>query len=145
MTGKRISPLYLSLVLSILLATIHFIAEAFYLYWVYWWLDWLMHFLAGLTGGLATYWVLFDSGLWRRRSDKILLPILAVLICLLIVGVAWEVFEYVFAITDSYEESYYLDVAHDLIADAVGALLAAFIGVRQTFPRHDATNSLIDG
>ncbi len=127
--------LYVSLVLTIALASLHFLANTFSLYWYYWWYDWGMHFLAGLAGGLASYWVLFESGLWRRKSDKALLPVLSVVICLLVVGVAWEIFEYVNDITDSHE-GYVLDVVHDLMADAGGALLAAFIGVKETFRRN---------
>ncbi|MEK7227589.1 MAG: hypothetical protein AAB641_01725 [Patescibacteria group bacterium] len=132
---KRPSLLYISFALTVALAILNFLAEAFYLYWTYWWSDWIMHFIAGVAGGLAAYWVLFDSGFWRRRSDKILLPVLSVLICLMIVGVAWEIMEYTFGITDSHE-GYRLDVIHDLMMDASGALLAAFIGVRETFLRH---------
>lgn len=135
MPKKHISLLYVSFALTVILAALHFLADAFYLYWTYWWYDWMMHFLAGLVGGLAAYWVLFDSGLWHRRSDKILLPILAVLACLMIVGVAWEVMEYVFGLTDS-QEDYRLDTIHDLIMGASGALVAAFIGVRETLLRH---------
>lgn len=91
-----------------------------------------MHFLAGVTGGLAAYWVLLHSGLWRRRSDALLLPALAVLVCLMIVGVAWEVFEYAYGITDSHEDMYALDVIHDLIMDGLGAILAVIIGLKKT-------------
>lgn len=119
----------------IVLATLHFMAETLSFYWIYWWYDWMMHFLAGLAGGLAAYWTLFDSGLWRRSSDKVLLPILSVLLCLMIVGVAWEIFEFHFGLIQS-QEGYRLDTIHDLISDTVGAFVAALIGVRRTFFRH---------
>ena len=67
---------------------------------------------------------------------KILLPVLSVFICLIIVGVAWEVMEYFFGITDSHEAVYADDVIHDLMMDALGALTAALVGVRETFLRH---------
>jgi hypothetical protein len=139
--SKSSSLLYLSLALTILLYVLHLLAVEHYLYWYYWWFDYMMHFLAGLASGLAVYWVLFGSGLWRRQADKVLLPILSVLISLIIAGVWWEVFEYVNGITDSHE-GYRLDITHDLIMDSLGALVAALIGVRQTLLRKSSAKSL---
>ena len=124
------------------MAGLHFLANAFYLYWTYWWYDWMTHFLAGLAGGLAAYWAILHSGLWRRKSDAILLPVLAVLLCLMTVGIAWEFFEYTNGITDAYEENYALDVTIDLIMDALGAILAVVIGVKQTFLKNSSNTSL---
>lgn len=92
----------------------------------------MMHFLAGVIGGLAVYWVLYYLWFWRRKSDKILLPVLSVFFCLLIIGIGWEIAEYAFDITDSFETNYADDVRNDLIADGVGAILAALMGVRAT-------------
>lgn len=138
--SKSSSLLYLSLALTILLYVLHLLAVEFYLYWYYWWFDYIMHFLAGLACGLAVYWVLFGSGWWRRQADKVVLPTLSVLISLIIAGAWWEIFEYVNGITDSHE-GYRLDVIHDLIMDSLGALLAAFIGVRQTLLRKSLVKS----
>src|SRR3990167_5578456 len=93
---RRTKILYTGLVLAILLYVLHLLANLFYLYWVYWWYDVLMHFLAGLTGGFATYWVLFHSGhFFSKKLPSPLLAITSVFICILIAGVAWEIFEYV--------------------------------------------------
>lgn len=128
--------LYISFGLMILVATLHFLANAFYFYWSYWWYDWMMHFLAGLAGGMAAYWGLFESGFWRRRGDKILLPILSVVVCLMIVGVAWEIFEFANGMTDS-TEGYRLDTIHDLMMDAAGSLVAAIVCIRATLFKND--------
>lgn len=138
---KKPSLLYLSFILVITLAGLHFLAEAFYLYWTYWWYDWVLHFIGGLSIGLVIYWVLFDSGLWGRRAETVLVPVLSVLTCLLLIGVAWEIMEYVYGITDSHEAKYFDDVMHDLIADAAGAILAALIGVKMTYLSYRSMNS----
>ena len=115
--------LYIGFLLIIVMGLLHLSAELFYLYWVYWWFDWSVHFLAGFSGGLVTYWVLADSGLWRvsRKPDWVYTTL--VFVCVMIVGVGWEIFEYTNNLTDSYERLYSIDVASDLIFDAVGALL----------------------
>ena len=115
----------------VLIGILHVVGIYLYFYWVYWWYDWMLHTLAGVAGGLGVYWFLFDSGMWRRQSDKILLPVLAVAICLLIVGALWEIFELAIGNVDSHE-GYRLDVIHDLLADTAGAVLAAWYSVRQT-------------
>ena len=130
---RKHSILYAALILITGIWVLHFIAGLFYLYWTYWWYDVLMHFLAGVTGGLASYWVLFHSGNLFNKPQKPLFCILSVLLCVLIAGVAWEIFEYVNGLTDS-AEGYKLDTFNDLILDSAGAVLAAMIASRQ---RHD--------
>ncbi len=53
----------------------------------------------------------------------------------MIVGIAWEIFEYTNGIIQSHER-YQFDVMNDLILDGAGAILAAFIGTRKYFHRH---------
>ena len=91
-----------------------------------------MHFFAGICGALATYALLFDSGwwkLWQKEFPSILTRMLIVFVCVMIVGVAWEIFEYANGLTDSIE-GYALDIAHDLIMDASGAIFALWIAKR---------------
>lgn len=130
MLNKKSLPLYIGFGLVAILGVLHFSATFFYLYWVYWWFDGLMHFLAGLAGGFATYWVLVHSGVWkkygvRRASDYIW----ATFICVMIVGVAWEIFEYTNGITDNHE-GLALDILLDLILDGSGAAIAAYISTK---------------
>ena len=127
---RRNSILYSALLLAGVLATLHFLAVAFYFYWIFWWYDVMMHFLAGLTGGFASYWVIFHSGLFFKTPQKVSFVILSVLLCMLIAGVAWEVLEYTHGLTDSHE-GYRLDTMNDLILDSAGAVLAALIATRK--------------
>jgi hypothetical protein len=128
---RRPHILYGALASMALLAAFHFAASAFYLYWAYWWTDVIMHFLGGLTGGLAAYWTLFHSGhLFKRGLKSDFAAVLLVFACVMAAGVAWEVFESVNGIIDSHE-GHALDVMNDLILDGAGAVLAAMIGLRK--------------
>ena len=118
-----------------LLAVVHIAGMYLYLYWAYWWLDILTHFLGGLAGGLVAYWVLFCSGHFFREPVNYFAPILLTIACLLVAGVAWEIFEYVYDIADT-KERYVLDTSIDLFMDALGAALAAFVGIKSTIIRY---------
>jgi len=129
---KKCSLLYVTFALVILLGFVHFVAESLYLYWTVWWLDNIVHALAGFTIGLFIIWFLFYSSIFYKRSPTILEAILNALLCVMIIGIGWEVFEYINGITQS-TEGYTLDIVHDLIADALGAILAGIIGSRGIF------------
>ena len=120
--------LYTSFVLILLLGIVHFVADAFCLYWTIWWFDNLSHFLAGFSLGFFSLFIFYESGLLR---DK--LPFLKVVfisfIFVMILGGVWEIFEYINGLTQS-TEKYSLDVIHDLLSDALGAILALLIAKR---------------
>lgn len=123
-------PLYKALFLIIVLAILHFAAVKFYFYWTYWWYDVVMHSLAGIIGGFATYWTLFSSGNFFSRSNSRRVIIWSVVILVFIAGVAWEIFEYKNGFTDSHE-GYVLDTLNDLILDTTGALIAVLLSLRR--------------
>lgn len=124
------SSLYAALILSIALAALHSAAEAHYLYWVYWWYDVMMHFLAGATLGFFVYWFLFVSGHGVKGARSRRAIMFWVVFIVLVLGLAWEVFEYVNAIADSHE-GYMKDTVNDLILDSCGAALAALVATRR--------------
>lgn len=134
----KLSSLYLALICAVLLASMHFLANTFYFYWTLWWYDVIMHFLAGVTGGLATYWMLFQSNLFFKSEVSKKMAIGIVLVIMMCVGVAWEVFEYTNGITDS-QEGYALDTFNDLVLDGCGAVFAVLIIWKK---RHSSVNSL---
>lgn len=132
------SLLFFTFTLIIIFGTLHLLAGIFYFYWTLWWFDYLMHFLGGLSLGLFFLWIFYASGFAANRRERAGLSGLArparlqavfmSLIPVLILGIGWEIFEFVNGITQATEESYTLDVAHDLLADGLGAFAASIIG-----------------
>lgn len=123
--------LYIALILSAILAGLNLLALEYHLYWTLWWYDILLHFLAGFIGGLATYWVLFNSKIFGngeslRKSTRVLM----VFVCVMIAGLAWEWMEYAFGLTNSHE-GYPIDPIFDLILDGAGAVLATLISLKK--------------
>jgi hypothetical protein len=119
---RKYALLFTALVMVALLAILNLIALAFYFYWTLWWYDIMMHLLAGLAGGLAVCWFVRFSSLSRQ--------FLVVVASLMIVGIGWEVFEYVFDIAA--RTDYIRDTLLDLIADLGGAVLAVIYASGQT-------------
>lgn len=129
---KKYSLLSLSLGLVVIFSLLHFSALFLHLYWTVWWFDNAMHFLGGFIGGLIVIWFLFDSGIFYKRVPSLLIPFLLVLLLALIVGVAWEIFEYVNGIAKSTEE-YIPDTFRDIVFDVLGGAFASLVGFKQIF------------
>ncbi|MEX2013811.1 MAG: hypothetical protein WD896_00450 [Parcubacteria group bacterium] len=108
------SVLYIALALVVILGALHFFAEAFYFYWTIWWFDTMMHLLAGICGGLILVRFTWPLAPLHRA--------VFVLVGVLVVGISWEVFEYVFDIANAID--YWSDTLIDLVADMTGAIVA---------------------
>ncbi|MBI4093951.1 hypothetical protein HY417_03225 [Candidatus Kaiserbacteria bacterium] len=98
------------------LATVHIIALANDLYWLFPSLDLLTHFLGGVWSALFFYWVMIASS----RSPSVL----SIIAYVLVLGVAWEVFELTVGISAG--AHYARDTLSDLFMDFVGACVVVF-------------------
>lgn len=105
---NRTHGLSLLLGLALFIAVTHTLAYEHAWYWQYWWLDIVMHFSVGVFVAGAV----LISGAIRK-------PLKVAGVSLLI-GSAWEVFEFITKI--SYSRSYVFDTSLDLLMDIVGAL-----------------------
>ncbi len=115
MTGLSIGLLFLAGAVFVL----HDVATEYFFYWRFWWYDIMMHFLGGaVVGGLAAWLVI---RLMPHISTRRLLGI--VLSAVIVVGVGWEVFEYIVGIYAN-EQSTIGDTTLDIIMDTVGAFCA---------------------
>ncbi|HEY4502454.1 MAG TPA: hypothetical protein VJH21_01330 [Candidatus Paceibacterota bacterium] len=107
---------------SIIFAGLHFLALQYALYWLLSWFDILMHFLGGFLVGLITIFALWytknilhvDIIVTGRRTLILTLSITFT------VGVAWELFEYIFNLRDAVH--YVIDTMIDLTMDLLGAI-----------------------
>jgi len=104
------------------LAMTHYVAMSLYLYWMYPLFDVPMHFLGGVVIALGSQTMLFKK--------MVLFDITHLLSCLalvLLVGIAWEVFEWHYVITDmtGYVWDTSIDIVMDLLGGVFGFLLAS--------------------
>ena len=114
--------------LGIVIAVLHFLANAYYLYWALWWADIVMHFLGGLFVALGTLWLIrFEVPVsWRHRVPFFFTTLTAVFV----VGAGWEVFERAFDVYGA--TNYALDTTLDLVMDVAGMLAAYLVFKRLT-------------
>lgn len=117
--------LSLTFISVITLGTLHYLGSTFFLYWDVDWFDTLVHFIGGLAVGL-----IFLTIFAKKISSKTLI-FSSTLFFVLLVGVGWEVFEYVFNIANPTGGNYVEDTTHDLIADIVGGFASAIMVVRK--------------
>ena len=102
-----------------------------HLFWFYPWYDIMMHGLGGLWAGLLLSWAYLAGGARWGGHHGLRYPLAAVIIGTLVVGLLWEIFEFVVK-ANAGEQSVLLDTTVDLIMDATGAVLAyAFSGMRR--------------
>ncbi len=103
----------------ITLALVHVVATEFYLYWRYAWLDIPMHFL----GGVVCIFGLAILPFFRIRIPKRYRTRFAYLIFAFLIGVLWEIFEYVYDIMNvNTLTDLIVDTGMDLTFDILGAL-----------------------
>ncbi len=120
-------PLLVELFISaVVVAGLHYAALTFSLYWTTEWFDILMHFLGGAVIGLGSSFVFFTSGyipvtLQIRNSSLILLMMI---FSVLVVGLAWEVWELFAGFTEIGTDL--ADTILDIIMDTLGGIAAFY-------------------
>ncbi len=108
---------FLQAALLVFIAVLYLYADVYLQFGLtIWWWDILLHFLGGLWVGLAGAWVFSRIG--------IRLGLLQCIAIALAVGLAWELFEYIFGLIGSRFMSYEMDTIKDLCDDMLGGALA---------------------
>src|SRR3989344_3660844 len=99
--------------------------------------DMLVHFTGGLwLGVISAYLYLSWSRITGRAVSSFGVVFVFCLFFTLVIGVVWEIFEYVNDIT--YTTNYVTDTMSDLFLDVIGAFCSLyFIGRFYFLPRHE--------
>ena len=126
------SILYSALILTIVLASMDFVARIFFLYWSLWWFDFVMHLLAGFAGGLIAVWIFYHPDLFSPKTANKSGGMLFAVILVLFFAIAWEVFEYVHDIAQP-SEGYVRDTATDISLGVLGAIISSRIATRKKY------------
>lgn len=118
----RLSWFFIALAAAASLLALHVWALTDFLYWRYRWFDTPVHLLGAFAVGA------FVAALLNRYRPIMYLCIVV------IVAVAWELFEFELGVTGVAVADYRWDTAHDLLNDALGAI-AAYVLARLTLWR----------
>lgn len=112
---KKLRVRIVSLILFIFV--LNLIAMKFYWYFSIWWFDMPMHLLGGFWVGLFFIWFLEPKDLSFSTIIKIILGVL-------LVGVAWEMFEVIVNKTIIQNPFNTLDTISDVCFDLAGAFIS---------------------
>lgn len=113
----RQSFLFSSFFVLALVALINLTGIAFSLYWRLWWYDIPPHLLGGVAAALTAMW--FETLLRGRIRFSLCI------ILVLMIGIAWELFEFSFALTSFPRDT--ADTIKDLAVDTLGALMTLLL------------------
>jgi hypothetical protein len=114
--------LYILATLIIFVAILNYIAMKAMWYYIFWYFDMPMHFLGGVVLTLLVSYVLYN-----RITKEDIVPVLHILLAVLIIGVGWEVFEYVFNNVIAGQIWNMLDTLSDICFDMAGGVMGLFI------------------
>ncbi len=118
-------------ILIVIIAFLNYIALENFLYWRFWWFDILMHFLGGFWVSLTALWLFYFSSFVKNYRKNLIDIFIISLTSVLVVGIGWEVFEFV--IETSFSNNYVADTILDLIMDVVGSLVITFLLLKTKF------------
>jgi magnesium-transporting ATPase (P-type) len=108
--------------LLFIVAVLNLVGVYLYLNWSIWWFDMLLHFLAGITMGMAT--ILFLQYFFNTKIFSFSKLLLISITVGLVIGLLWEIYELYFGITSFSDGVIYVtDTISDLVLDVVGAFL----------------------
>ncbi|MFZ4499997.1 MAG: hypothetical protein ACOYMZ_00680 [Minisyncoccia bacterium] len=132
---KRIAAV--SLFCILLLSGLHFGASAFYWYVSIPWYDMMMHTLGGVFLAVFTAAFFYRHIMELNRYETVVTLLLAVLV----VGGAWEYFEYVvqYVVKGSMTLATFPDSVSDIVLDMVGGAIGTYFVLQQK-KRYNATN-----
>jgi len=109
------------LVVLVIIFVLHLISLRNDYYWLIWWYDIMMHFLGGVWVVLVLIW------LNQLKAAAVVLTFKRVLTTIVVVGLAWEIYELLFNQTFIDAKGYGLDTVLDLIMNTVGATAVYFL------------------
>lgn len=102
----------------VFLAVVNFIAIRGDMYYLFWYFDMPMHFLGGLSAMYLICYVFYTKVQLYTK-----LPIFYLLLGVLVIGLGWEVFEYIFLNLYAGQPFSFSDSLSDIFFDLAGGSL----------------------
>lgn len=109
-----------SFLVLVVLTVLDFVGIFYSLYWRIWWYDIPAHILGGICVALGAAWL----QVLYHKTPTLLFCVVAALG----VGIAWEIFEASFALTQFPQDT--LDTIKDLLDDTIGGAIVGRIVTR---------------
>lgn len=107
------------------LAILNGLAIFFYWYSTIWYFDMITHFLGGLSIGFGLMWFFYtiqQQNLFKFKQELQIFIVFT--ICIIGIGVGWEIYEYILKLNITPSGLNYLDTLSDICFDTAGAFVA---------------------
>jgi uncharacterized membrane protein len=117
-------PFPFSILILVILITLHAVGSFYSLYWHFFWYDTLIHIVSGLWVGLVILWLASRLGQINSLIEYRAKSFLIAFVSAILIGVVWEILENLAQITSVYTDGYSFDTAMDLLADGFGGVLS---------------------
>ncbi len=124
-------PFYFSLVVLIILITLHAVGSYYSWYWVYSWFDVVVHIVSGLWVSLVMLWLASVLGQINSLKEYKVKSFLIAFLSAVLFGVVWEIFENISQTTFTNASGYSLNTAMDILNDGLGGILAYLYFIRR--------------
>ena len=108
-----------TILLALILLTVHYLGMRFYIYWSVSWYDLVVHCLGGIT--VAFVATLFAEYLWNKR-----LRLKSVFFITLFVAICWEIYEYIFGLSGA-SGHYWTDTLSDILMGFIGSIIGVYV------------------
>ncbi len=124
-------PFIASIIIGLLLISLHTIGSYLSWYWKYPFFDILVHLVGGMWIAFIFLWLAICFGQIKDLKEYKVKSFLIAFISAILVGVMWEIFENLFQITYVDMAGYYLDTAIDILNSGLGGILAYIYFVKK--------------
>lgn len=117
-------PFLASIIIGLLLISLHLLGSYWSWYWKYFYFDTLVHIISGMWVALTILWLAICLGQIKDLKEYKVKSFLIAFVASILAGVFWEIFENLSQTTFTEMAGYYLDTATDILNGGLGGLLA---------------------
>lgn len=110
----------------VFLAIVNFLAIRGDAYYIFWYFDMPMHFLGGMTSLYLIFYVFYN-----KITPLAKLPVMYLLFGVLIIGLGWEIFEYIFLNWYAGQPFNLQDSSSDIFFDLAGGVFGILYIMRK--------------
>lgn len=130
-------PIWRIVALGLAIFIFNLIATYWHLFFLVWWLDIPVHILSGMWVALLLLVIYYHTDHIGRKEHSVLFVTVFALCSSLVIGLLWEVYEFVIDRSVALGDLQLSDTLKDLCDDLLGGAIAAWLFVR--FGRNNDT------
>jgi hypothetical protein len=129
-------PIWRIAVLGLAIFAFNLIATYWHLFFLIWWLDIPVHILSGMWVALLFLALYYHADHIGRKEHSVFFVVVFALCSALVIGLLWEVYEFVIERSMDSGDVRLDDTLKDLCDDLIGGAIAAWLFVRYGYNKH---------